>query len=61
MINYIFCTFSVMQIEVDSRVITGSRKILLTVHQVVMILLDGTQENGRCILWTTFMQDFFLW
>jgi len=61
MINYISCTFSVMQIEVDSRVITGSRKMLLTVHQVVMISLDGAQKNGRCVLWTTFMQDFFLW
>jgi hypothetical protein len=49
-----------MQIEVDSRVITGSKKILLTGHQVVLILLDGTQENGRCILWTTFMQDFYI-
>jgi len=59
--NYISCTCSVLQIEVDGRVITGSRKVLLTVHQVVLILLDGTRENGRYILWTTFMQDFFLW
>jgi len=60
-INYISCTLSVMHIEVDSKVITGSRKMFLIVHQVVMILLDGAQENGRYILWTTFMQDFFLW
>ena len=59
--NYTSCTCSVLQIEVDGRVITGSRKVLLTVHQVVLILLDGTRENGRYILWTTFMQDFFLW
>ena len=60
MINYISCIFNVMQIEVDSRVITGSKKMLLTGHQVVLILFDGAQENGRCILWTTFMQDFYI-
>jgi len=32
MINCLSCTFSVMQIEVDSRMITGSKKMLLTVH-----------------------------
>ena len=33
--------------------------MLFTVHKVVMILLDGAQENGRNILCVTFMQDFF--
>jgi len=60
MINYISCTFNVMQIEVDSRVNTGSKKMLLTGHHVVLIMLGGAQENGRCILWTTFMQDFYI-
>jgi len=49
-----------MQIEVDSRVNTGSKKMLLTGHHVVLIMLGGAQENGRCILWTTFMQDFYI-
>lgn len=61
MINYILDTCSVLRIEVDSRVITGSRKMLLTVHQVVMILSDGAQTHDRYILWITFIQDFLLW
>jgi hypothetical protein len=54
MINNISCACSVLQIEVDSRV-------LLKVHLVVMILSDGFQANDTYILWIMFIQDFFLW